>query len=252
MVLDLCAALWTVTADVRAPNRNTKDKYISARLEAVNTSPLAGATFYKEYGRLNKGDSPYPTLASACQVLLEVQAELYGGEMMDLVEKIAKTSLEIALPFTVSGRGKARRYELVFREAVSAMQKAQKMIPEMRQAALGGKQPSEQSITELKRLSAGTLLKGLERRQGSKRGEVFVHAWGKELGQLVGEFIDLLVDDLYLGRAGGSFARFLRLENALADGIYYYTDRNLSQLWSEHKEQKAARAESTESEPMEA
>jgi adenylosuccinate lyase len=31
------------------------------------------------------------------------------------------------------------------------------------------------------------------------------------------------------------------LENSLADGIYYYTDRNLSRLWSEHKQQKAAR-----------
>ena len=49
------------------------------------------------------------------------------------------------------------------------------------------------------------------------------------------------MDDLYLSRSRGSFARFLRLENALADGIYYYTDRNLSRLWSEYKQQKAAR-----------
>ncbi len=252
MALDLSAALWTVTADVHAPNRNTKDKYISARLEKVNSSPLAGATFYKEYGRLNNGDSPYPTLVTACQILLETQAEIHGGEMMDLVEEISKKSLEIALPNFTTGRGKARRYELLFREGISAMRKAQKMIPEMRQAALSGKPPSEQSVAELKRLAAGTLLKGLERRQGSKRGEVFVRPWGKELGQLVGEFTDLLVDGLYLTRAGGSFARFLRLENALADGIYYYTDRNLSGLWNEYKEQKAARAASTESESMEA
>ncbi len=162
---------------------------------------------------------------------------------MDLVEKIAQKSLEIALPFGAPGRGKARRYELVFREGVSAMRKAQQMIPAMRSAALGEQTPSAESIAELKRLTAGTLLKALERRQESRRGEIVVRAWGERLGRLVGEFVDILVDELYLGRAGGSFARFLRLENSLADGIYYYTDRHLSQLWEEHKQQKAARAE---------
>ena len=160
---------------------------------------------------------------------------------MDLVEKVAEKSLEIALPRGMSGRGKARRYELVFREGVAAMRKAQKVIPEMRKTALTGKRAAPESIAELKRLAAGTLLKGLERRQESKRGEIFVRAWGKELGRLVGEFMDILIDDLYLGRAGGSFARFVRLENSLADGIYYYTDRNLSRLWSEYQQQKAAR-----------
>ncbi|MBU0703220.1 MAG: hypothetical protein KKC18_05070, partial [Chloroflexi bacterium] len=184
------------------------------------------------------GLSPPSPLDVACEVLLEIR----GGELMDFVEKVAQKSLEIALPRRdTSGRGKARRYELIFREGVSAMRKAQKVIPEMRQAALTGKRPTPDSIAELKRLAAGTLLKGLERRQESKRGEIFVHAWGSELGRLVGEFVDILVDDLYLGRAGGSFARFVRLENSLADGIYYYTDRNLSRSWSEYSQQKAAR-----------
>ena len=238
-VLDLSAALWTVTADVHSPNRPTKDKYIAERLGTLNTSPLAGAMFYKEFGRLNDGQSPYPTLARACEVLLDIK----GGELMDLVEKIARKSLEIALPFIATGRGKARRYELVFREAVSAMRRAQQVIPEMREAALGRQRPSEQSIAELKRLTAGTLLKGLERRQGSGRVEILVRSWGEELGRLVGEFVDILVDELYLGRAGGSFARFLRLENQLADGIYYYTDRHLGEEWAAYK---AARKESEE------
>lgn len=231
-VLDLSAALWMVTTGLRPG----KDKDISGRLGRLNADPLAGAYFYKEYGRENEGQSPYRPFDVACKVLLEIQ----GGEIMDLVERIAKKSLEIALPLGTTGRGKARRYELVFREAVSAMRKAQQMIPEMREAAIGGRRPSEQSIAELKRLTAGTLLKGLERRQGTRRGEIFVRAWGEELGRLVGEFVDILVDDLYLGWADGSFARFLRLENSLADGIYYYTDRNLSRLWEEHKQQKAA------------
>lgn len=238
-VLDLSAALWAVTADVHAPGHNTKDKHVSARLETLNISPLAGATFYKEFGRLNEGQSPYPTLTKACEILLEIQ----GGELMNLVEKIARKSLEIALPSGTAGRGKARRYELVFREAVSAMRRAQQMIPEMRKAALGDRQPSPQAVAELKQLTAGTLLKGLERRQESHRGEIRVRAWGEELGRRVAEFVDIIVDELYLGRAGGSFARFLRLENTLADGIYYYTDRNLSRLWEEYKQQKAARSE---------
>ncbi len=238
-LLDIGAALWTVTADVHAPNRPTKDKYVAGRLGTLNSSPLAGATFYKEFGRLNDGQSPYPALTTACEVLLEIQ----GGELMDLVERIAQESLQIALPFGAAGRGKPRRYELVFREAVSAMRKAQQMIPEMRQAALGGHAPSAQSVAELKRLAAGTLLKGLERRQESRRGEIMVCAWGAELGRRVGDFVDLLVDELYLGRAAGSFARFLRLENALADGVYYYTDRHLSQAWSEYKQQRASREE---------
>lgn len=245
--LDLSAALWTVTADVHAANRPTKDKHVSGRLGELNISPLSGATFYKEYGRLNDGQSPYPALARACEVLLETQAEIHGGELMDLVEKIAQKSLEIALPFGATGRGKARRYELVFREGVSAMRKAQQMIPEMRSAALGEQAPSAQSIAELKRLTAGTLLKGLERRQENRRGEIVVRAWGERLGRLVGEFVDILVDDLYLGRAGGSFARFLRLENQLADGIYYYTDRNLSRAWEEYNQEKAARAAAAQS-----
>ncbi|OUC09390.1 hypothetical protein RY27_03160 [Litorilinea aerophila] len=237
--LDLSAALWVVTADVHAPNRNTKDKHISGRLALLNTSPLAGATFYKEYGRLNDGNSPYPTLVKACEVLLEIQAELYGGALMDLVEKIAEKSLAIALPFGASGRGKARRYELVFREGVSAMRKAQQMIPEMREAAISGKAPSPQAVAELKRLAAGTLLKAMERRQETRRGDIVVRTWGNELSTKVGEFIDILVDELYLGRAGGSFARFLRLENSLADGIYYYTDRHLSRHWEDYRQQRA-------------
>lgn len=242
-VLDLSAALWTVTTNLRPD----KDKNIAGRLGRLNRDPLAGAHFYKEYGRENKGESPYPTLTTACETLLDIR----GGEMMGLVERIADKSLEIALPLQPRGasrRGKARRYELVFREAVSAMRKAQRLIPEMRKAAIGGQPPSEQSIAELKRLTAGTLLKGLERRQDSKRGEVFVRPWGDDLGQRIEEFVDILVNDVYLERAKGNFARFLRLENSLADGIYYYTDRNLSRIWDEHKAQKAAAEAASETE----
>jgi hypothetical protein len=71
------------------------------------------------------------------------------------------------------------------------------------------------------------------------------------LSQLTGELIDLLVDEVFLNRAGGSFARFLRLENSLADGIYYYTDQNLSRLWEEYNQQKAARQAEATNNPQE-
>jgi hypothetical protein len=236
-VLDLGAALWAVTADVHAPNRPTKDKHIAGRLGLVNVNPLAGAHFYREYSRLNDDRSPFPTLARACEVLLKTQ----GGELMGLVEQIAEKALAIGLPRGTYGRGKARRYELVFREGVDAMRKAFDLVPELRETALTGRPPSADSIAELKRLASGTLLKGMERRQTSRRGEIFVNPWRKDLGQLTGELLDLLVDEVYLKRARGSFARFLRLENSLADGIYYYTDRNLSRLWDEYTRRKAAR-----------
>lgn len=231
--LDLSAALWAVTTNLR-PN---KDKQVAGRLERLNIDPLAGAYFYKEYGRENEGQSPRSPLDIACEVLLEIR----GGKLMDLVKKVAQKSLEIALPFGASGRGKARRYELLFREGVNALRKAQKVIPEMRQTALTGQAPSLETVAELKQLAAGTLLKGLERRRETQRGEIRLRLWGSELSRAVGEFIDILVNDLYLGRSGGNFARFIRLENSLADGIYYYTDRNLSRLWDEDKLQRAAR-----------
>ncbi len=197
--LDLSAALWMITTNLR-PN---KDKHVAGRLERLNLDPLAGAFFYKEYGRENDDQSPYYPLDIACQILLEIK----GGHLMDLVEKIAEKSLAIALPRSTTGRGKARRYELVFREGISAMRKAQKTLPEMRQAALSRKHPTPETTAELKRLASGTLLKGLDRRRQTKRGEIIVIAWGDELARLCGELIEILVDDLYMGRAWGSFAR---------------------------------------------
>jgi len=233
--LDLSAALWVVTTNVHAPNRPSKDKHIAERLGLANVEPLAGAHFYKEYSRLNDDQSPFPTLAKACEVLLEIQ----GGELMGLVEQIAEKSLEIGLPRGAYGRGKTRRYELVFREAMDAMRKAFNLIPELRRTALIGRPPSADSIAELKRLAAGTLLKAMERRQIAGRGEILVNPWRQDLGQLTGEFLDLLVDEVFLRRAGGSFARFLRLENSLADGVYYYTDRVIRQKWEEYQAAKA-------------
>jgi hypothetical protein len=239
--LDLAAALWAANEHLQRhlDFRNQKDKRISERLALANTSRLAGATFYKEYSRLNDGRSPDEVLTRACQVLIELR----GGDLMDLVQRLAEKSLEIALPWRVAGRGKPRRYELVFRETVAAMRQAFDAIPDLRRMALTNQSPSEQSVSqsvsELKNLTAGKLLKALERRQQQRRGEISVRAWGTKLCRLAGEFVDLVVDELYLGRAGGSFARLLHLENTVADGIFYYTDQALDEKWDEYNREKA-------------
>lgn len=237
-VLDLSASLWTVTADVHAPNRNTKDKYIAERLGTLNVNELAGAHFYKEFARLNDGATPYKPLATACQILLETQ-KAQGGQLMNLVEDISKSALIVRLPFHGRGRGKMHNYELAFREAMDALRKSFPLVPELRQTALTGKPPSIQAQAELKTLASGTLLKAMERRLQTGRGDGLINPFGGNLNQLVRDLIDILVDKVYLERANGSFTAFMRLENSLADGVYYYTDRNLSTLWQKRKEMQA-------------
>jgi hypothetical protein len=237
-VLDLCSALWMITTEVRriAFSKPTKDKQIAERLGMVNVEPLAGAHFYKEYSRLNEDRSPFETLARACEVLMEIK----GGEMMDLVRQIAEKALEIRLPFRAYARGKTHSYELVFREGVDAICKAFEIIPELQRTALISGKPSEESIAELKEIAAGRLLKAMERRMTTGRGDGVINPWRGDLNALARELIGLLVDEVFLKRARGSFAHFLRLENSLADGIYYYTDRFIDQKWEEYKKAKAA------------
>jgi hypothetical protein len=69
--LDLLSALWVVTAELRHSGQLTKDKQIPERLGLTNVDPLAGAIFYRAYGRLNDEQSPFPIFTKACEVLLE-------------------------------------------------------------------------------------------------------------------------------------------------------------------------------------
>jgi hypothetical protein len=232
-ILDLSAALWMVTTSVHAPDRNAKDKHIAGRLSLTNVNPLAGAHFYKEYSRLNEGKTPFAPLDIACGLLLEI----YGGDLMNLVEDISQQALAIRLPFRPRGvtRGKVHNYELTFREGVSALRKAFALVPALRKTAVTGEKPSTEAINELKDLANGTLLKAMERRIATRRGDGYINPWHGNLNQLTRNLIDTLVDEVYLNRADGSFARFLRLENSLADGIYYYTDRHLAELWEQYK-----------------
>lgn len=233
-LLDLSSALWTVTADIHAPNRNTKDKYIAERLGTLNVNDLAGAHFYKEYSRLNEGNTPFKPLAMACKILLETQ----GGNLMNLVQEISEAAIAVRLPHYDSGRGKVHNYEMAFREAVDALRKSMPLVPELRKTALTGQKPSTQAVAELKVLASGTLLKTMERQQSRQSRKANINPWrGNYLSNTTRALIDILVDRVYLERAGGSFARFLQMENSLADGVYYYTDTNLSALREQYKQQ---------------
>lgn len=62
----------------------------------------------------------------------------------------------------------------------------------------------------------------MERRQTAEREDGFINpayagSERQDLGTLTGNFIDLSVDEVYLKRAGGSFAKFPHLENSIAD-----------------------------------
>ncbi|MFN4073587.1 MAG: type I-D CRISPR-associated protein Cas10d/Csc3 [Thermus sp.] len=239
--LDLSAALWVVTTSLRPG----EDKHISARLGRVNVDPLAGAYFYKEYGRENDGKSSGSLFEIACEVLLEAQ----GGELKVLAEKIAQKCLDIALPTIKYGRGKAHRYELIFREAVSVLRWGLRETPNF---------PSEEAIRELKYFVVSILYKRLDSRRQSRRGDILIKPFKQEdLRRLLEELVNILVDELYLGRAGGSLARFRQLENAIASVIYYYTDKNFDSLWNnyrqlreEYKQQKDQKADSLTTEEV--
>jgi len=153
---------------------------------------------------------------------------------MDLVSRISETALDVRLPYRHSGRGKAHNYELPLRETVAAMRRAYTLIPELRKVALTGAKPSAESVAELKKQTAGTLLKAMERRYDPQRYQNIINPWHGSLNQLVEKLVDLMVDEVFLMRANGSFARFLRLENGLADGVYYCTDQVIAKKWEKY------------------
>ena len=161
--------------------------------------------------------------------------------MMDLVTRITEATLNIRLPYRVYGRGKTHSYELTLRETVDAMRRAYALIQELRAVALTGAKPSTESIAELKKQTAGTLLKAMERRSDPQKFQNIIDPWHGGLNQLVKQLVDLIVDEVFMGRANGSFARFLRLENGLADGVYYCTDQMIADKWKEYEKAKSER-----------
>ena len=228
-LLDLGASLWQINSGV---NRRTKDKHIAKRLEKIAVEPLAGACFYKEYSRLNDDKSPQPIYTKACQTLLEY----LGGNAMTLAEELAEQSMNLFLPLSKSGRGKAHSYELIFREALESFKTVyKKVVP-----SNPGLPVEPERIEEVKDLMSGRLLKGLERRQERQGGGGLINPWRKSLNAEIRVFVNLIVDRLFLERAHGSFTELNQMINPMADGIFYVVDTRLSDKWKAYKELKTA------------
>jgi hypothetical protein len=195
----------------------------------MTTEPLAGAYFYKEFARLNEEKTPYEFYTRACQILLEQ----LGGEKMVLSEQLAEKSMELFLPYRRSmkqQRGKARSYELMFREAVDGFKKIYKKVVPIH----GGTTVEAEHISEVKNLLSGKLLKGLERRQESKRGDGKANPWRGNLKFLVQEFVELIVENLFLEHSHGSFTEFNQVVNSMADGIFFVTDMKINEKWEQY------------------
>ena len=225
-LLDVCAAVWQINSDV---TRRAKDKHVAERLERMTTEPLAGAYFYKEFARLNEEKTPYELYTRACQILLEQ----LGGEKMVLSKQLAEKSMELFLPYKRSmkhQRGKARSYELMFREAADGFKKIYKKVVPVH----AGTTVEAEHIDEVKNLLSGKLLKGLERRQESKRGDGKVNPWRGDLKFLVQEFVELIVGNLFLEHSHGSFTEFNQAVNSMADGIFFVTDMKINEKWEQY------------------
>lgn len=229
-LLDLSASLWQINSGV---NRRTKDKHVAARLRKIAVEPLAGACFYKEYFRLNDDKTPHAIYTKACKTLLEY----LGGSAMTLAEELAEQSMNLFLPLSKNGRGKVHMYELVFREAMESFKAVYKKVVPLNL----GQTVDPERIDEVKDLMSGRLLKGLERRQESKGGGGVINPWRKSLNTEIRTFVTLIVDELFLERAHGSFTELNQMVNPMADGIFFVIDSRLSDKWKVYKEQKAAR-----------
>ncbi|MBI4530948.1 MAG: type I-D CRISPR-associated protein Cas10d/Csc3, partial [Candidatus Latescibacteria bacterium] len=124
LTLTILSAAWEANNALSGGNGNL-DKQIATLLERINIEPLAGAGFYKEREREEK--AVYDTFRLACVTLLTWR----GGDKLDLAQRLTEQSLKLFIPRSSnklfiprsSKRGKAHRYETVFRTCVEVVKK---------------------------------------------------------------------------------------------------------------------------------
>lgn len=222
--LNVLSAAWEAN-NALSGGKGNLDKQIATRLERMNVEPLAGAGFYKE--REREGNPVYDTFRLACTSLLKWR----GGEKMNLARRIAEQSLDMFLPRRPRWdklKGKAHRYETVFRTALEIVKKHPKLQPD-----------------ELVDRVSGTILKRLVRIDGDIG---WLDRYGDELREAAIRFAETVVNDLFVGWCRSSLARLTHEENSLASGIYIVIDQQLPQRWEDRKARKAAKGEPIEEE----
>jgi hypothetical protein len=236
VLLDLLAAVWEITAGLypyTTKEPRNLDKQVASILAEIRGNALAGATFYKMRERSHQ--PPYPQFTRACQLLLagagtgtdEIRRQLHeegyellmdtrGNYFVELAQKLTSISMKLFLPLSKPLRGRAHRYERIFRAGIEVIKNNTRLA-----------QP------DLIGAVAGRLLKTLERASGGVRP-----TYGAEQTELVQAFATILVKDLYLTHCDRSTSKLTHLENALADSIYFFTSQHISQSWQEWQERK--------------
>lgn len=212
--LDVLSAIWQVNASLSG-GRGNRDKQVAQILEKYSVEPTAGAHFYKRWQTENGYELP-PALQVACKLLYDQKLKK-GGAKLSLAQKLTTVSLQLFNPNRYPLKGRAHRYETIFRTAIEAIKTS----------------PSGLDSAELKERVAGRLLKRLSRLSGG-----FVSPDEKSLLNSVGQFADLMVDDLFIQRCRSSKAKLTHEENALADAIYYRTDIEITEKIELSKQKK--------------
>jgi CRISPR-associated protein Csc3 len=216
--IDLLSAVWEVNAALSGGQGN-RDKQVATVLERVNVEPLAGAGFYKQWQA--GSHEVYPALLRACELLLHLR----GGDKLNLAQKLTDASLKLFSPDRYPQKGRAHRYETMFRTSIEAVKASPRRI----------------SDEELQARVAGRLLKRLPRISGG-----YIPLTGDHQAEAAADFAELVVVDLFRKRCRGSSAQLTHEENALADAIYYLTDRHISERIYQSKSQTSTNKEQEE------
>ena len=221
-VLDRVCALWFVNESL-----SDKDSNIARCLAEINTNELAGAKFFADYERSDRPQVP-PLFLQSCRILLESFENLENNDhlmtLKNLAEVLASQSLDLFLPITPKdGKGKANRYETVYRTALAALKKV----------ARNDEICTEEMIGHV----AGTLIKRLDRIETG----MFVPFKDTEKNEFARKFAQTIVVDLFEQRCAKSFSRLSRIENDLANAVFFYVSENLSARWAKWKELEAKR-----------
>lgn len=219
--MDAFSALWIINECLAGGSTGEKrrnlDKQIASLLNEINSNPLAGAAFYKKRQRDELPATP--AFTAACTYLLQIK----GGWKLDLAERLAHQSLAIFIPSVKDAKGKAYRYERLFRLATENLKKMSKI----------------EDASEMESRIAGAIEKAVMRQEElSKSGEFGgrINCSYEELPQRAQEFANTVVEELFIKRCGRNISKLLTEENSLADGIFFVTDCDASRFWQERRQ----------------
>ncbi|MGF7086348.1 hypothetical protein JOD24_000176 [Kroppenstedtia sanguinis] len=182
------------------------DKNISSILHQLEVHPIPGAYYFKRL--LTNQTYLAESVVHACRELNQIK----GGYEMGLAKEISEASLALFEPYS-QVKGRAHRYENLFRTVIGGIKE--------------GRDPSE---------LAGQVMKRLERLVGQRVGKVHLPIDVEAVQRLV----ELIYEDFFMKRCGGSLAKLNQKQNQVADGIFFETHQIMQAKWAEKNEQSAS------------